>query len=123
MRALSVSGVRSRWELITTADFYARLRPRHQVDSEEEFRKIADCPLLVLDDLGAAKDSEWTEEQNYRLINHRYENVMPTLITSNLAPKDLAAGLGDRVASRLREMAHRVVVPGGDRRGGQERAA
>jgi DNA replication protein DnaC len=116
VRALSVCGAQCSWLVTTAADFYAQLRPRPQVDSETEFRKFADSGLLVLDDLGAAKGTEWNEEINYRLVNHRYENELPTLITSNVPPKNLAAVLGERVASRLVEMAERVVLKGADRR-------
>lgn len=116
IRALAHSGVGFSWQFITSADLYARLRPRHHVDSEEEIRKYLDCTILVLDDLGAAKATEWTEEVNYRLINHRYENALPTLITSNVAPNQLVSALGDRVASRLVEMADRVVLDVADRR-------
>ncbi|MER7128641.1 hypothetical protein [Streptosporangium saharense] len=41
-------------------------------------------PLLLLDDLGSAKASEWTEEITYRVINHRHENLLPGVFTSNL---------------------------------------
>ncbi|RZT87532.1 DNA replication protein DnaC [Pseudonocardia sediminis] len=116
IRALTSSGLSCSWEAITAADLYGRLRPRHRVDSEVEFEPFLRCGVLVLDDLGAAKGSEWNEEINYRLINHRYEHEQPTLITSNVPPKDLASALGERVSSRLREMAQRVVLRGGDRR-------
>lgn len=116
VRALSVCGVSAPWLFTTAADMYAQLRPRPRVDSEEEFEKYARATFLVLDDLGAAKGSEWNEEINYRLINYRYEREKPTLITSNVPPKDLADVLGGRVASRLREMAQRVVLRGEDRR-------
>lgn len=116
VRALTASGVGCPWLAVTAADLYARLRPRHRIDPEAEFEKYLTIGLLVLDDLGAAKGSEWNEEINYRLINHRYENELPTLITSNVPPKDLASALGERVASRLREMAQRVVLRGDDRR-------
>lgn len=116
IRALAESGASCNWVITTAADMYARLRPRHRVDAEEEFERYQRARVLVIDDLGAAKGSEFTEEINYRLVNHRYQNEMPTLITSNIPPKDLAAALGERVASRLTEMAHRVVVKGDDRR-------
>lgn len=77
---------------------------------------LARCPLLLLDDLGAAKTSEWTEELTYRLINHRYEHMLPTLITTNLPTAELRTALGDRVASRLAEMTERVILTGPDRR-------
>lgn len=116
IRALLARGVRLRWEATTTADLHARLRPRVGRDAERDLRSLARCPLLLLDDLGAAKASEWTEELTYRLINHRYEHMLPTLITTNLPTDQLRSALGDRVASRLAEMTDRVVLDGTDRR-------
>ncbi|MBK3590177.1 ATP-binding protein, partial [Streptomyces sp. MBT57] len=63
-----------------------------------------------------AKASEWVEEITYRLINRRYNLMLPTLITTNLAIKDLRSYLGDRVASRLAEMTTRVEFEPLDRR-------
>ena len=99
---------------------YAALRPRHGIDSEAEFRRYRDASILLLDDLGAErKPTEFTEEINFRLINWRYENHKPTLITSNLVPKEIAERLGDRVTSRLIEMCEPVVFKGPDRRRGE----
>ncbi|WP_369214994.1 ATP-binding protein [Streptomyces flavofungini] len=117
MRELSVSGVYGEWAVTTAADLYAALRPRHGVDSEAEFRRYRGARLLLIDDLGAErKPTEFTEEINFRLINWRYENHLPTLMTSNVEPKDLAVRLGDRVISRLAEMCERVPMKGNDRR-------
>lgn len=116
LRLLATTGIRTKWQAVTAADLYARLRPRHGVDSETEFRLLADAQTLLVDDLGAAKTSEWVEEVNYRLVNWRYERVLPTLFTSNVPPKELANSLGERVASRLVEMTDRVVLQGSDRR-------
>ncbi|MDG4856720.1 ATP-binding protein [Streptomyces sp. T-3] len=123
IRALLGAGVRLRWQAITVADMYANLRPRQGHDPERELQTLARCPLLLLDDLGAAKSSEWTEELTYRLINARYEHLRPTLITTNLAIRDLRDKLGDRVASRLAEMTDRVTLTGDDRRRGTLRPA
>lgn len=116
LRGISACGVTCLWQATSAADLYARMRPRHGVDSEAEFETYAGAALLVLDDLGAAKGSEWVEEVNYRLVNYRYERQLPTLITSNLGSRDLAEALGERVASRLREMTQRVSLKGTDRR-------
>ncbi|MFJ9704782.1 ATP-binding protein [Streptomyces sp. NPDC101234] len=116
VRALLSRGVRLRWEATTSADLHARLRPRAGHDGERDLQTLARCPLLLLDDLGAAKTSEWTEELTYRLINHRYEHMLPTLITTNLPTAELRTALGDRVASRLAEMTERVILTGPDRR-------
>ncbi|WP_093801720.1 ATP-binding protein [Streptomyces sp. Wb2n-11] len=116
VRRLVQSGVGVRWRATTAADLYADLRPRPGVDSERELAAVSRCPLLIIDDLGAAKASEWVEEVTYRLINRRYNYELPTLITTNLAIKDLRAYLGDRVASRLAQMTTRVEFEPVDRR-------
>ena len=133
MRAISLCGVHARWVVISAADLYARLRPRHGIDSEAEFAAIAGADGLAVDDIGAAKNTEWVEEVNFRLVNRRYELALPTLFTSNLpaktrtipgkSPNDppvtvpgLDTVLGERVISRLREMTRRVSMKGSDRR-------
>ncbi|AXG78590.1 ATP-binding protein [Streptomyces paludis] len=116
VRRLVQSGVGVRWRATTAADLYADLRPRPGVDSERALAAVSRCPLLIIDDLGAAKASEWTEEITYRLINRRYNFELPTLITTNLAIRDFRAYLGDRVASRLAQMTTRVEFDEVDRR-------
>lgn len=117
VRDLAVTGVGARWTVTTAADMYGSLRPRHGVDSEAEFDRYRNARLLLIDDLGAARTpTEFTEEINFRLINWRYERHMPTLLTSNVLPAELAARLGDRVTSRLAEMCQRVVLKGSDKR-------
>ncbi|MBA4864050.1 ATP-binding protein [Streptomyces sp. PSKA54] len=116
VRALVEAGIAVRWRATTAADLYADLRPRPGHDTERELAAVSRYPLLILDDLGAAKASEWVEEITYRLINKRYNLMLPTLITTNLAMRDLRDHLGDRVASRLAEMTTRVVFEPIDRR-------
>lgn len=116
LRYLAPTGIRAAWLATTSADLYATLRPRTGVDGETEFRRYAHAPLLLIDDLGAAKVTEFTEDVNFRLINHRYENQLPTIFTSNVLPRDLSERVGDRVSSRLIEMCDRVVIQGNDRR-------
>jgi len=121
VRALAAASVRAQWILTTAADFYGALRPRAGIDSETEFRRFANARLLILDDLGAAKPSDWTEEQDYRLINTRYEAKAATIITTNLQPRDIPEKFGQRVASRLNEMCTPVPIVGPDRRRAQPR--
>ncbi|WP_328886143.1 ATP-binding protein [Streptomyces sp. NBC_00316] len=116
VRALAEVGLVLRWRATTAADLYADLRPRPGHDTERALEKVSCHPLLILDDLGAAKASEWVEEITYRLINRRYNLMLPTLITTNLAMRDLRDQLGDRVASRLAEMTTRVTFEPVDRR-------
>ena len=62
------------------------------------------APLLVLDDLGAESAKDWTIELVYVLINHRYEHMLPTVITTNYDGTRIDAVFGKRVSSRLSEM-------------------
>ena len=114
--SLAQSGVGVRWRATTAADLYAELRPRSDTDSEQVLATYSRVPLLILDDLGAAKSSEFVEEQTYRLINRRYNHMLPTLITTNLRISDLRSYLGDRVTSRLAQMTTRVEFEPVDRR-------
>lgn len=58
---------------------------------------------VVLDDLGREKSSDWTTETIYSIVNDRYENERPTIITSNLPTADLQAGPYWAVISRIAE--------------------
>lgn len=123
IRRVMASGIVIGWLASTAPDLYAMLRPKPGADSEAEFRRWADVPLLLLDDLGAAKDSEWTEEILYRLVNHRSEQMLPSVITTNLpvlaAPGQpcLRLETSERVFSRLAEC-KLVALKGRDRRMG-----
>ncbi|MFI0768589.1 ATP-binding protein [Streptomyces sp. NPDC021218] len=114
---------------MTSADMYGDLRPSGAAGAaEHRLRQLCEIPLLLLDDLGSAKASEWTEEITYRLINQRYNHCRPTIFTSNLPPRadrdnhgrplgpDLTSALGERIVSRLAEMADVVPMTGVDRR-------
>lgn len=112
---LVTAGVVGRWDAVTAPGLFARLRPRDGGDSEAEYERLASVPLLLLDDLGAAKESEWTEEVTYRLVNHRSAWVLPTVFTTNLPADKLKEALTERVFSRLMEC-DRVPLKGADRR-------
>jgi DNA replication protein DnaC len=118
LRALSVSGVYCRWQFVTATGLFASLRPRQGVDSEEVFEGLAGASVLVIDDMGATKDSAWTDEVFDRLVNARYEWMRPTLITTNVPPSEFGEKFGERVTSRLMESATVVPFRGPDLRRG-----
>lgn len=116
LQKLAYSLARGTIVFTTMADLYARLRPSSGLDVEREISRFMKASVLILDDLGSAKASEWTEEVDYRILNHRYEYVLPTLITTNVPPPQMEAVYGERLESRLREMCKLVVIKGTDRR-------
>ncbi len=74
--------------------------------------------LAVLDDVGTAdvKAVGWYQDLLYAIVNERYLSGRPILLTANLDETDLAARLGPRTWSRLREMAVCLKLDGPDRR-------
>lgn len=72
--------------------------------------------ILVIDDIGTEKMSEWVEETLYAIINRRYEDVMPTIFTSNYSPEELTSRLGDRIVSRIVGSCDVIELSGKDRR-------
>lgn len=116
LRRYLASGGDASPQVVSAPDMYAELRPRPGGNAEQMLERYSKASLLFLDDLGAAKTSEWVEEINYRLINHRYNQQLPTVVTSNVPPRELGGVLGERVASRLQEMCQFVVLKGEDRR-------
>ncbi len=72
--------------------------------AEELVTTAKNAQLLVLDDLGAENPSPWVVELVYVLINHRYEHMLPTVITTNCSGRELEATFGRRIVSRLAEM-------------------
>jgi len=72
--------------------------------------------LMLLDDIGSEKVTEWVEEFLYLTVNKRYEHVHPMIFTSNLPLSKLAEKIGDRTVSRIKEMCHIIEIKGTDRR-------
>ena len=75
-------------------------------------RPVMTADLLVLDDSGAEKTSEWVEETMNLIVNTRYNERRLTIFTSNYddTPDDDAirtrcmSAIGFRMRSRLHEM-------------------
>ena len=72
--------------------------------------------LLILDDIGVEKATDFVAETLYRIINARYIHILPTIFTSNHTIQELADRIGERSASRIVEMSELIELTGGDRR-------
>jgi DNA replication protein DnaC len=89
----------------------------------EVLQPVMLADLLVLDDLGAEKTSEWVEETMNLIVNTRYNGRRLTIFTSNYEdipdetdPNSLLFRIGHRMRSRLHEMCDFVVMDGADYR-------
>jgi DNA replication protein DnaC len=86
-------------------------------------RPVMQAELLVLDDLGAEKTSEWVDETMNLIVNTRYNERRLTIFTSNYPdipddtePNSLLFRIGARMRSRLHEMCDFVVLDAADYR-------
>lgn len=92
--------------------------------------KYCDCDLLILDDIGAGKITDWSVGVLYQIINARYNAEKPIIATGNYDLKGLADVLsvrdtrgrivdaltGKRIVSRLREITFSIFLGDNDRR-------
>lgn len=61
---------------------------------------VCQCDLLVIDDMGAEKVTEWSVEQLYLVVNQRYNRGLPMVGTSNFDLNGLEKRLGDDITAR-----------------------
>lgn len=119
LRACVLQSARRRrplsWQFTTHPNLNAALRPAADDAHLAAYDHAEQADLLVLDDLGAGKATDWTADTLYRLIDARWSNQRPTIATTNMPAADLRAAVGDRVASRL-AAGTVVALDGGDRR-------
>ena len=86
-------------------------------------RPVMQAELLVLDDLGAERLTDWVEETMNLIVNTRYNDRRPTIFTSNYEDisdpeimESLLVRVGFRMHSRLREMCEFLEYSGPDYR-------
>lgn len=72
--------------------------------------------LLIIDDIGAEKITDWVLETFYRIVNQRYENMLPVIFTSNFSLDELADRLGERIPSRIVGSCEIIELTGKDKR-------
>lgn len=86
---------------ITVADLMDYLRTTFHPNSthtfDELFNKIRDVTLLVLDDLNTQNSSSWAKEKLFQILDFRYVNRLPTILTSAQEINDI----DERIRSRL----------------------
>ena len=108
-----------------TGEFLKLVRDTYASDTNEMdvLRPVVSADLLVLDDLGVEKTSEWVQEMLGHVVNIRYSERRPTVFTTNLIdspdplhPKSFLYRLGPRTRSRLFEMCEWVLMDAIDSR-------
>ncbi len=93
---------------------------RGDEEATAQIDMYSEVSVLALDDLGSERVTDWVHEQLFLIINRRYEEMLPTIITSNDSLEILEEHLGKRIASRLAGMCIGVALDGPDYRLGGE---
>ena len=90
-----------------------------EVDKNEYISKFTNTQLLILDDLGIQRNTEYATEQLFNVIDMRIQNGNPTIITTNI-PLNLFLKSDElackRIYSRVLDMCVPISVSGEDRR-------
>ena len=84
----------------------ATYRGNNLLDPIEQAQK---CGLFVLDELGVTAGGKDEFPMLHEILNHRYGEHKPTILTGNLAPTELREVLGERLADRLHEAAYALL--------------
>ncbi len=87
---------------ITTPDLLDSLRFAYnstETSFEQRFDDIRKAKLLIMDDFGTQNATDWAQEKLFQIINYRYTNHLPTVITTNLLGQEIE----ERITSRLND--------------------
>jgi DNA replication protein DnaC len=90
----------------------------HKFDDDAQYQegtqRLMDADLIVLDDLGAEKVTEFVGQELFTIINHRMNRQLPMVVSTNLSPGELEDTYGPRIASRLLSGFDACMLRGGD---------
>ena len=99
---------------VNTPDLLEAMRPGHDEDGKQWMNMCKRADLLILDDIGQEKGSEWVSERLYLVINNRYREGKNTVFTSNFSLEDLK--VSPAIISRLRHFSQIVDFKRNDKR-------
>lgn len=120
-RVALTNNLRCRGLFVNVPDFLEQLR-RDMRNATEEMEilveNIRESDLVIWDDIGTEKPSDWVRERLYTFINHRESNGLSQIFTSNILLEQLMDDryLGERIVSRIAGQCRIVEFVGHDRR-------
>lgn len=104
---------------ISSPEFVMELQDLYRKEGESAWdylQKISRKTVLILDDLGAEKMTDFVRQALYYLINEREQWQLQTIITSNYSLSQLDEYIDSRISSRIAGMCKVVEFSGRDRR-------
>ena len=74
---------------VVVPDLLDHLRASYKPDSDMAYdlllEQVRTAPVLILDDLGTQNTTAWAQEKLFQIFNHRYNAMLPTVVTTNLS--------------------------------------
>ena len=96
---------------IRQCDFLRQLRDRYNNPYLPDIRdRCESTPLLVIDDCGLSGGGKDEMPALYAVLDSRYSEHLPTILTANLTWEELCHLFGDRLADRFKEAAFGIFV-------------
>jgi DNA replication protein DnaC len=99
---------------ITVPDLLDSLRfayQGHDETFEERFEQIRQAPLLILDDFGTQNATAWAQEKLFQILNYRYINQLPLVVTTNLSMQEIEGRLRSRLEDPELVTSVRILAP------------
>lgn len=87
-------------------DFFDNVQNSYEnkdISTASIVKELTDCDLLVIDEIGKQKGSEFEQRQLFKVLNKRYNDVLPTVLISNLNIDAISNYIGEYAVDRLRE--------------------
>ncbi len=85
-------------------DIRATFSKGSQITEDDLLEEVTTIDMLVFDDMGAEMCTNFVLDRFYLIINERYTDCKPVIITTNLSREELKNRLGERIFSRIFEM-------------------
>ena len=88
-------------------------------DLNEVIRQAQEYDLIIVDDLGAERDTDYSLEIMFQFVDARYRSGKPMIVTTNLSPQEMRKTTSlalSRIYDRVLEMCLPMVFTGGSRR-------
>ena len=71
---------------------------------ETILRSLSNADLLIIDDLGTEQNTDWSQTKIYNILDSRYRNGLPLIVTTNFPLEELKEKYHQRTYDRLIEM-------------------
>lgn len=102
-----------RVKFATSSEIIEQIKKTWDQDSKISERDLLsdlkDVEILIIDDFGAERNSDWINDKFYQIVNYRYINKLVTIYTSNYTENEIQ--YNERISSRIKECSYSVQFP------------